>query len=1176
MTVINTNVGALQARVASLGAQTNMEKAMQRLSSGLRINSAADDAAGLAVATKMESQLRGINMAIRNSNDGISLVQTAESGMAEISNMVIRMRELAVQMNNGIYSDGDRANAQLEVNALLAEIDKISNNTAFNGVKVLDGTYAQDIRAGNTNPEVINVKIDRMNTDTLGGVAITTEEADAVDTSTTYVHGAAKTHATAQEGQVTLSKEQFNENFREFTIANAGGTYTGTGTDSAVFSVNAATGQVTVASGELDFDNPADANRDNKYHFTVNYTVGGETVSEEIELTITDRAAVTASSTTGTSNLTVTEAETISFNAAGAQGSLSDAFKEFVANDSGLGTATAAYSLSGDDAKSYATINLDRVSGLAATDNLTIGATANGTAQTVTVAALGAGDITDSDALGAAIIATSTAAVDFSLEYDTTTNTLIVRNDNEGNSFTGAVNIQSDNNAGTFAYDGTGVGAATNQAFQSQNGGAALLTVDASTGKITAGTGAIDFENPLDQGFNNQYDFTVTYTDSFGKTFAETVALTVADDPTSDAGTAVAQSEVSVSGRSSINISKDNVGPAYFDLNNANHRDLLSQGAKDFIARHAGDNVDALNEVFVHVAETTDANSEGSILQSSTSAVTSMTDVFTTDARETVQSAAITLDTNTAAGHVFTLTVRNHDNTADQVLTFTATGANTLAQIVTGLQDDSDFANADFTLGVDGSDLVVTYKEGEVNDTASVDITFAQTVGTGVALAGDFDAGELDGSVDLTGTASRTQGAGAAKVKIDTDAQTSDLVYTITLGSESTNATATSETFTETLTFSVTQNGAAGTNTFVGGNGRTEQSQAETILTGTSNGEAVVLDLKDRSLFGDMRTYFDAHEGGTFALFEYDPAASSTAYSKSDADDGDSLDSEGSQVARGFELTGSQLTLDAGADPQEYRASVVYTDLEGQTFQQDIKFTTVEAGNRDSASAVLTSSSQTQNATSAATELTGAKSVLEVNEARTGKIASMGQNTQLSAELGQFVGRHTKGSWSLSGADAANFSIDKNGNVESRVLMNFEDKQSHSFNVVYTSGDISYVEQVTLNVVNNTADDGDHIANVDVGTQAGSADAIDILNNALNSITASQAKLGSIQNRLQHNIDNLTALSSQTEIARGRITDADYAAETSQLSKQQILSQAATSMLAQANQSKQGVLALLQ
>ena len=168
---------------------------MQRLSSGLRINSAADDAAGLAVATKMESQLRGINMAIRNSNDGISLVQTAESGMAEISNMVIRMRELSVQMHNGIYSDGDRANAQLEVEALLAEIDKIANNTAFNGVKVLDGSYNSDIRAGNTNPEVINIAIDRMNTDTLGGTGITDlQQMLLLIHHYTFVHTAAKTH----------------------------------------------------------------------------------------------------------------------------------------------------------------------------------------------------------------------------------------------------------------------------------------------------------------------------------------------------------------------------------------------------------------------------------------------------------------------------------------------------------------------------------------------------------------------------------------------------------------------------------------------------------------------------------------------------------------------------------------------------------------------------------------------------------------------------------------------------------------------------------------------------------------------------------------------------------------------------------------------------------------------
>ena len=107
----------------------------------------------------MTSQLSGIKMAIRNSQDGISLVQTAESGMSEITNMILRMRELAVQMENGIYTAKDRDNAQLEVNALLAEVDKIANNTRFNDVKVLDGSYDATIRAGNTNAETIRVEL---------------------------------------------------------------------------------------------------------------------------------------------------------------------------------------------------------------------------------------------------------------------------------------------------------------------------------------------------------------------------------------------------------------------------------------------------------------------------------------------------------------------------------------------------------------------------------------------------------------------------------------------------------------------------------------------------------------------------------------------------------------------------------------------------------------------------------------------------------------------------------------------------------------------------------------------------------------------------------------------------------------------------------------------------------
>ena len=159
MTSINTNVGALNARSSALKATGQLEKAMERLSSGLRVNSASDDAAGLAVAGKMESQLRGIKMSIRNAQDGVGLIQTGEAGLNEIRNMVLRIRELAVQMANGIYENTpDRANAQLEVAALLGQVDLIADNTKFNNIALLDGTFsAVSIQAGTTTAETISI-----------------------------------------------------------------------------------------------------------------------------------------------------------------------------------------------------------------------------------------------------------------------------------------------------------------------------------------------------------------------------------------------------------------------------------------------------------------------------------------------------------------------------------------------------------------------------------------------------------------------------------------------------------------------------------------------------------------------------------------------------------------------------------------------------------------------------------------------------------------------------------------------------------------------------------------------------------------------------------------------------------------------------------------------------------
>ena len=134
MTVINTNSSAIRAGNASRAANMSLQSAMERLSTGKRINSAKDDAAGLAISSSMTAQIRGMNQAIRNANDGMSMAQTADGALGEVTNMLQRIRELAVQSASGTYSDDDRGNLQTEVTALTTQITNILSNTKFNNV----------------------------------------------------------------------------------------------------------------------------------------------------------------------------------------------------------------------------------------------------------------------------------------------------------------------------------------------------------------------------------------------------------------------------------------------------------------------------------------------------------------------------------------------------------------------------------------------------------------------------------------------------------------------------------------------------------------------------------------------------------------------------------------------------------------------------------------------------------------------------------------------------------------------------------------------------------------------------------------------------------------------------------------------------------------------------------
>ncbi|RVT45405.1 flagellin FliC [Rheinheimera sediminis] len=158
---VNTNVSALNAQRQLINSGKGLDTAFQRLSSGFRINSAADDAAGLQISNRLTSQVNGLDQAIRNANDGISLAQVAEGAMDEITNALQRIRVLAVQSQNGINSSADRIALQKEVSALKTEISRIATTTQFGGVKLLDGLYSSTFLVGANAGQTISVNISR-------------------------------------------------------------------------------------------------------------------------------------------------------------------------------------------------------------------------------------------------------------------------------------------------------------------------------------------------------------------------------------------------------------------------------------------------------------------------------------------------------------------------------------------------------------------------------------------------------------------------------------------------------------------------------------------------------------------------------------------------------------------------------------------------------------------------------------------------------------------------------------------------------------------------------------------------------------------------------------------------------------------------------------------------------
>jgi len=338
--VINTNVPSLNAQRNLNSSQELASVSLQRLSSGLRINSAKDDAAGLAISNRFTAQVNGLNQAARNAADGISLAQTAEGALQEVTNNLQRIRELSVQSANATNSGSDRTAIQQEVNALLAEIDRVATTSNFNGVSLLDGTFsAQTFQVGANNGETVSVEsIDSARTQDLGTFQ-----------GATYSNVSFTASATAAAQQVTLTFDDASTQVVSLgtladdaaAIAAAFNTEAASLGFTATADSNTVAGTTTAAAVTGTADNAADSFTLNGVTFTIEGTTDSATNRNNLVDSvnaISGQTGVTATDTGAGVDLTAADGRNITLTFTADTSGTTD----FVLADYGLGLTSGA------------------------------------------------------------------------------------------------------------------------------------------------------------------------------------------------------------------------------------------------------------------------------------------------------------------------------------------------------------------------------------------------------------------------------------------------------------------------------------------------------------------------------------------------------------------------------------------------------------------------------------------------------------------------------------------------------------------------------------------------------------------------------------------------------------------------------------------------------------------
>jgi len=1111
MSVINTNVKSLVARDALTQNNRQMSTAMERLSTGKRINSASDDAAGLSISSKMTSQVRGLQMAVKNANDAISVTQTAEGAMTEISTILQRMRELSVQAASDSNDAADRVTLQAEVTQLSEEIDRIATTTQFNGINVLDGGFSdKQFQIGANAGQTMDISVGSMQASVLG-VASSNASSSASSSSSSSsgvvvaAAGAAATATTANLSFGALATDQDSDTIT-FTLTDG---------------VSGLTGSVTAA---LDMADPFSRS---DFVDTLNLSLA----QSSVDTSITGLSAEAATlDTTLAANY-----DDLKFSIK--IGDNDTANIDILARLTELGTVGTSTTLT----SMAAAIQTDVRAAFGDTENASI-----------TVAVAAAGDrFTVTDLEGRAIEVTQGAGTGFLFDTDA------------ANSTAPLTSVATTQNNVSAAWSGDEI------VLSNTAGG--KLTVNAFSSAAT--TTYMTFAPAADQNLQVP-DPVIFATAATSNINGDDAALFTG--VVEESAIAIAFSNRTMGGAEGAaqnytfaltNGEGDSYFSATFNLaSTASDAAIATAFRNALSAGLAASFVDAQ----IDIGEF-DIEFSGSTLQITNN-----------------KGRALSVEDFASTAGTITVTPLNEIGSAETLAStqnlFSETRI-TLGSNILGVSVGS--SGAGFAFHVDGQ---LMFTAG--NALAQINNRGSATTGAAFATAVQTMLQAASATLAVAGvTTSSTIDVSTFTARFD--AATNELVIADSKGRDFSFGLAANNTLLGTgHVLAVDNTQAAATNNV------TIKTDMSNIVQGdVYEGTEVTLTMNQTS-----QTFGFSVNGVALAATAYDSSAAFGGSAMEIAMNGlmDALNADYVGQAFEYEVNGAEIKIlhreggdvsisgltTSGVNDDAFRLTIAgKTTDQGATViaQQNDVYAT--GGSTASAEGVLASATSaditfsgddiySMTINNGTSDYTLSSAVLDLDSSTSRQAFANSLNTALSGS-NITAAMDTNGVLTLSRADGGSVGLASFTSMGSSTATFTPTTGQGDATSLAGTGNLLDSSVSSSSAASSSGSSGS-VAQVSVLTSDDATAALATIDDALTYVNAERSKLGAIENRLGHTIDNLSNVITNTEASRSRIMDTDYGVETAELARSQIIQQAATAMLAQANQSTQSVLSLLQ